>query len=255
MQRVRTTDGRTIDCDFVVAGIGVVPRAELAERSGLQVQNGIVVNDRLETSAPGVFAAGDVANARHPMYGRLRIEHWANALNQAPAAARNMLGRDEPYERVPYFFSDQYDVGMEYSGHASGSDPVVFRGDPESREFIAFWLRDDRVAAALNMNVWDVTGALQALIRSGVPIDREQLADESVPLDDLGTARPTPTEPSSARSFLSEGMNFTKRFVQARVTKGETTPVSSLARGEAKVLQIDGEKAAVYRDDEGASPN
>jgi 3-phenylpropionate/trans-cinnamate dioxygenase ferredoxin reductase component len=251
VRRVRTTDGRTIDCDFVVAGIGVVPRTELAEHAGLEVQNGVVVNERLETSTPGIFAAGDVANARHPMYGRLRIEHWANALNQGPAAARNMLGRDEPYERIPYFFSDQYDVGMEYSGHASGADPVVFRGDPASREFIAFWLQGDRVAAALNMNVWDVTETLQALIRSGGPIDREQLVDESVPLDDLGTARPAPTKPSSARSFLSQGLSFTKRFVQARVTKAETAPVASLGAGEAKVLQLDGEKAAVYRDGEG----
>jgi 3-phenylpropionate/trans-cinnamate dioxygenase ferredoxin reductase subunit len=253
VRRVRTTDGRTIDCDFVVAGIGVVPRTELAERAGVEVQNGVVVDERLETSAPGVFAAGDIANARHPMYGRLRIEHWANALNQGPAAARNMLGRDEPYERVPYFFSDQYDSGMEYSGHSSGADPVVFRGDPASREFIAFWLQGDRVAAALNMNVWGVTEALQALIRSGVPIDREQLTDESVPLDDLGTARPAPTKPSSARSFVSQGLRFTKRFVEARTKKGDTTPVSSLGNGEAKVLQIGGEKAAVYRDDEGVA--
>jgi 3-phenylpropionate/trans-cinnamate dioxygenase ferredoxin reductase component len=252
VRRVRTTDGQTIDCDFVVVGIGVVPRTELAEHASLEVQNGILVNDRLETSAPGIFAAGDVANARHPMYERLRIEHWANALNQAPAAARNMLGHDEPYERVPYFFSDQYDVGMEYSGHASGADPVVFRGDPASREFIAFWLRGDRVAAALNMNVWGVTETLQALIRSGVPIGREQLVDESVPLDDLGTARPAPTKPSSARSFVSQGLNFTKRYAQARMRKGETTPVSSLGNGEAKVLQMDGDKAALYRDDEGA---
>jgi 3-phenylpropionate/trans-cinnamate dioxygenase ferredoxin reductase component len=252
VRRVRTTTGGTIDCDFVVAGIGVVPRTELAEGAGLEVQNGILVNDRLETSASGIFAAGDVANARHPMYDRLRVEHWANALNQGPAAARNMLGRDEPYERVPYFFSDQYEVGMEYSGHASGADPVVFRGAPASREFIAFWLQGDRVAAALNMNVWGVAETLQALIRSGVPVDREQLEDEAVPLDDLATARPTATKPSSARTFFSQGLNYSKRFVHARMTKGETTPVSSLEIGEAKVLQVNGEKAAVYRDDGGA---
>jgi 3-phenylpropionate/trans-cinnamate dioxygenase ferredoxin reductase subunit len=135
---------------------------------------------------PGVFAAGDVARAHHPFYGEpIRVEHWANALEQGPAAARNMLGRDEPYDRLPYFFSDQYDVGMEYSGLARSWDRVVFRGDPASREFIAFWVADDRVVAGMNVNVWDVTDPIQRLIRSRAAVDDRRLADPDVPLDDL----------------------------------------------------------------------
>jgi 3-phenylpropionate/trans-cinnamate dioxygenase ferredoxin reductase subunit len=138
VQRVRMSDGRTLNCDFVVVGIGVRPRTELAEQAGLAVDNGILVDEHLQTSDPAVFAAGDVANASHPFYGEpIRVEHWANALNQSPVAARNMLGRSESYDRLPYFFSDQYDVGMEYSGFARTWDRVVFRGDPASREFIA----------------------------------------------------------------------------------------------------------------------
>jgi 3-phenylpropionate/trans-cinnamate dioxygenase ferredoxin reductase subunit len=133
-----------------------------------------------------VFAAGDVARAHHPFYGEpIRVEHWANALEQGPAAARNMLGRDEPYDRLPYFFSDQYDVGMEYSGLARSWDRVVFRGDPASREFIAFWVADDRVVAGMNVNVWDVTDPIQRLIRSRAAVDDRRLADPDVPLDDL----------------------------------------------------------------------
>src|SRR5205823_13304080 len=148
--------GRRIECDFVVVGVGVKPRTELAEAAGLDVDNGIAVDELLETSAPGVFAAGDVANAQHPFYGTaIRVEHWANAKNQGPAAAKNMLGQGVPYDRIPYFFSDQYDVGMEYSGYATDWDEVVFRGDPQGREFIAFWLADGRVVAGMNVNVWD----------------------------------------------------------------------------------------------------
>jgi 3-phenylpropionate/trans-cinnamate dioxygenase ferredoxin reductase component len=183
VERVRTSDGRALECDFVVVGVGVEPRTELGANAGLRLDNGIAVDDQLRTSAPGVFAAGDVANAYHPFYGeRIRVEHWANALNQGPAAARNMLGGAEPYDRLPYFFSDQYDVGMEYSGYARTWDRVVFRGDPASREFIAFWLVEDRVVAGMNVNVWDVTEPIQALIRDRVPVDDRRLADTDIPL-------------------------------------------------------------------------
>jgi 3-phenylpropionate/trans-cinnamate dioxygenase ferredoxin reductase component len=183
VERVRTSDGRSLECDFVVVGVGVEPRTELGANAGLSLDNGIVVDDQLRTSAPAVFAAGDVANAYHPFYGeRIRVEHWANALNQGPAAARNMLGGSEPYDRLPYFFSDQYDVGMEYSGFARTWDRVVFRGDPTSREFIAFWLVEDRVVAGMNVNVWDVTEPIQALIRDRVPVDDRRLADTDTPL-------------------------------------------------------------------------
>ena len=186
VERVRLADGTAIDCDFVVVGVGVRPRTELAERAGLVVDNGIVVDELLGTSAPGIFAAGDVANARHPFYGtHIRVEHWANALNQGPAAARGMLGKGTAYDRLPYFFSDQYDVGMEYSGFATEWDQILFRGDPATREFIAFWLKDERVVAGMNVNVWDVTDPIQALIRSKNAVDRARLTDPEVPLADL----------------------------------------------------------------------
>lgn len=124
VEHVVTTDGQRLECDFVVVGIGVVARTELAAAAGLDVDRGVLVDDRLQTSVPGIFAAGDVANARHPLYeGRLHVEHWANALHQGPTAARSMLGRDEAFDRIPYFFSDQFDLGMEYSGHAVAWEP------------------------------------------------------------------------------------------------------------------------------------
>ena len=189
VERVRTSDGRQLDCDFVVVGVGARPRTAVAAQAGLYVDDGIVVDEHLQTSRPDVFAAGDVAMAHHPLYARrIRVEHWANALHQGPNAARNMLGRSEVYDRVPYFFSDQYDVGMEYAGYARNWDRVVFRGDPTSREFIAFWLVGERVIAGMNVGVWDVTDRIQNLIRARVPVDDRQLADAGVPLDDLARA-------------------------------------------------------------------
>jgi 3-phenylpropionate/trans-cinnamate dioxygenase ferredoxin reductase component len=189
VERVRTSDGRELACDFVVVGVGVQPRTQLAAGAGVAVDNGVLVDERLQTDAPGVFAAGDVANALHPFYGgRIRVEHWANALNQGPAAAGNMLGRAAPYDTIPYFFSDQYDVGMEYAGYARSWDRVVFRGDPATREFIAFWLVDDRVIAGMNVGVWDVTDQIQNLIRARVTVDDRRLADTDVPLEDLAPA-------------------------------------------------------------------
>jgi 3-phenylpropionate/trans-cinnamate dioxygenase ferredoxin reductase subunit len=186
VERVRTTDGREIDCDFVVVGVGVQPRTELAVEAGIATDNGVLVDEHLQTSRPRVFAAGDVANAHHPFYGaRLRVEHWDNALKQGPAAARTMLGRGEPFDHLPYFFSDQYDIGMEYSGFARGWDRVVFRGDRAAREFIAFWMVGDRVVAGMNVNVWDVTDDIRRLIRSRAAVDDQRLADPDVPLGTL----------------------------------------------------------------------
>jgi 3-phenylpropionate/trans-cinnamate dioxygenase ferredoxin reductase subunit len=187
VERVRTSDGRELECDFAVVGVGVEPRTWLAAQAGIAVDNGILVDEHLQTSAPGVFAAGDVANSHHPFYGeRIRVEHWANALNQGPAAARTMLGHDTPYERLPYFFSDQYDVGMEYSGFARSWDRVVFRGDPATREFVAFWLVDDRIVAGMNVNVWDVTDPIKRLISERVTVDDRALSDPDLPLEELG---------------------------------------------------------------------
>ncbi|MGW7519944.1 NAD(P)/FAD-dependent oxidoreductase [Streptomyces sp. NPDC054796] len=192
VQHVRTDDGEEHPAHDVLAAIGAAPRTALAEASGLELApspgGGIAVDASLRTSDPDIFAAGDAASVQHPLVGeRLRVEHWANALNSGPAAARAMLGREISYDRVPYFFSDQYDVGMEYSGYAPpGSyDQVVCRGDVGKREFIAFWLRDDRVLAGLNVNVWDVTGPVQELIRSGDAVDPHALADPAVPLTAL----------------------------------------------------------------------
>jgi 3-phenylpropionate/trans-cinnamate dioxygenase ferredoxin reductase subunit len=186
VERVRTSDGRELGCDFVVVGVGVEPRIRLAERAGIALDNGIVVDDHLQTNVPGVFAAGDVANAHHPFYGEpIRIEHWANALNQGPAAARSMLGHSGAYERLPYFFSDQYDVGMEYTGFARAWDRVVFRGDPATREFIAFWIAEDRVVAGMNVNVWDVTDSINRLISERVAVDDRRLADPDLALEAL----------------------------------------------------------------------
>jgi 3-phenylpropionate/trans-cinnamate dioxygenase ferredoxin reductase subunit len=184
--RVRTASGRRIACDFAVVGVGAVPRTGLASDAGLRVSNGIVTDAQFQTTAPGIFAAGDAANAWHPLYGqRIRTEHWANALNQGPAAARSMLGQRVSYDRVPYFYSDQYDVGMEYSGYAPQWDEVIFRGDREGGEFIAFWLRGGRLAAGMNVNVWDVNPQIEALIRAQQPVQAKALADPGVTLDSL----------------------------------------------------------------------
>jgi 3-phenylpropionate/trans-cinnamate dioxygenase ferredoxin reductase component len=195
VQLVRTVDGRRIECDFVVVGVGATPNTELAAGTGIAVENGIVTDEFLQTAIEGVFAAGDVANARHPLFGQLRVEHWANALHQGPTAARNMLGGVDPgdrvldhpvaYDRIPYFYSDQYDVGMEYSGYATDWDEVIFRGDVPGREFIAFWLKDQRILAGMNVNVWDVPAQIQALIRSRLRVDRDRLADADTPLTEL----------------------------------------------------------------------
>ena len=183
---VRTTDGVVIEGDLVVVGVGVTPRVELAKLAGLTVENGIVVDEFLATSVPDVFAAGDVAATWNTRYNkRIRMEHWANALNQGPLAARNMLGQHTAYEKLPYFYSDQYDLGMEYNGYADDWDRVVVRGDRAGREFLAFWLKDGRVLAGMNANIWDQGDDIKALIRSGASVDPDRLADPSVPLADL----------------------------------------------------------------------
>ncbi|MDH6215519.1 NAD(P)/FAD-dependent oxidoreductase [Streptomyces pseudovenezuelae] len=189
----RTDDGEEHPAHDVLAAIGAAPRIGLAEAAGLEIADrahggGIAVDERLRTSDPDIHAAGDVAAFHHALFDTtLRVEHWANALNGGPAAARAMLGRDVTYDRVPYFFSDQYDLGMEYSGWAPpGSyDEVVIRGDAGKREFIAFWVKEGRVLAGMNVNVWDVTDPIQQLIRSKTQVNTESLADPRVPLESL----------------------------------------------------------------------
>ncbi|MFH9083301.1 MULTISPECIES: FAD-dependent oxidoreductase [unclassified Streptomyces] len=189
----RTDDGEEHPAHDVLAAIGAAPRVALAEAAGLEIADrahggGIVVDERLRTSDPDIYAAGDVASFPLALFDtRLRVEHWANALNGGPAAARAMLGEEVAYDRVPYFFTDQYDLGMEYSGWAPpGSyDEVVIRGDAGKREFIAFWVKEGRVLAGMNVNVWDVTEPIQKLIRSRAQVNTEALSDPHVPLDSL----------------------------------------------------------------------
>jgi 3-phenylpropionate/trans-cinnamate dioxygenase ferredoxin reductase subunit len=179
------TDGHAgLDADLVVVGIGATPNIELAAAAGLEVDNGVVTDHALRTSAADVFAAGDVASSFHPLYGRyVRVEHWANALNGGPAAARSMLGQDMSYDRVPYFFTDQYDLGMEYSGLGGPGDTVVTRGNPDDGAFIAFWLENGRVTAGMNVNVWDVTEPIQQLIRMRRQVPVASLTDVDTPLE------------------------------------------------------------------------
>jgi NADPH-dependent 2,4-dienoyl-CoA reductase/sulfur reductase-like enzyme len=183
-----TSAGAELPADVVIIAIGVTPNTEIAADAGLEISNGILVDEALRTSDPDIFAAGDVVNAFNPLLGRrIRVEHWANALNGGPAAARSMMGQDVSYDRVPYFFTDQYDLGMETAGlpEPGTYDDVVYRGDEESLEFIAFWLADRVVVAGMNVNVWDVNDDIQALIRSGAEVDPDRLADPDIPLADL----------------------------------------------------------------------
>ncbi|WP_406483879.1 NAD(P)/FAD-dependent oxidoreductase [Streptomyces sp. NBC_01568] len=185
---VLLADGSRITADAVIVGVGITPNTQLADAAGLEVDNGIRVDAHLRTSHPDIYAAGDVANAFHPLLGKhIRVEHWANAVNQPQVAAKAMLGRDAAYDRVPYFFTDQYDLGMEYTGYVEpgGYDQVVFRGRRDTREFIAFWLSGGRVLAGMNVNVWDVTDPIRALVTSGQAVDASELADVDVPLTQL----------------------------------------------------------------------
>jgi 3-phenylpropionate/trans-cinnamate dioxygenase ferredoxin reductase component len=182
---VLLSDRTQLDADVIVVGVGVTPNVELARSCGLNVDNGILVNRHLVTSDNDILAAGDVANAYHPLLHRqLRVEHWANALHQPAIAAQTMLGHAASYDRLPYFFTDQYDLGMEYTGYTDpdGHDHVVIRGDTTTREFIAFWLTDGRLTAAMNVNTWDVTEPIRELIRSGAQVDADRLTDLDVPL-------------------------------------------------------------------------
>jgi 3-phenylpropionate/trans-cinnamate dioxygenase ferredoxin reductase subunit len=186
---VSLADGTQVAADVVIVGIGITPNVALASAAGLSVDNGIVTDAALRTSDPDIFAAGDVANAFHPLFGKhVRVEHWANARHQPVAAAKAMLGQEVGYDRVPYFYTDQYDLGMEYAGYVEpgGYEEVVFRGDVPGREFVAFWLAGDgRVLAGMNVNIWDVNEAIGALVRAGKPVSKAALQDAAVPLESL----------------------------------------------------------------------
>lgn len=185
---VVTDDDAEIEADLVVVGIGVTPNVELAEQAGLEVDRGVLADAALRTSDPDVFVAGDIAQWQHPVLGtRIRVEHWSNAMDGGAAAARSMMGREVSYDVLPFFFTDQYDLGMEYSGHLGpdGYDRVVVRGDLDSREFLAFWLRNGRVLAGMNVNVWDVQDDIRGVILAGGAVDSDRLADPGVPLREV----------------------------------------------------------------------
>jgi 3-phenylpropionate/trans-cinnamate dioxygenase ferredoxin reductase subunit len=185
---LRLGDGSTVTADRVLVAVGAQPNIELAENAALSTgDGGVLVDASLRTSNPDIFAVGDIAAAEHPLFEeRIRTEHWANAKKQPAVAVAGMLGEEAEYKELPYFFTDQYDLGMEYVGHTSSLDRVVFRGDVDSREFVAFWLDgEDRVLAGMNVNVWDVLDDIKTLIRKKAVVDPDKLADPETSLADL----------------------------------------------------------------------
>ncbi|MGE2815340.1 NAD(P)/FAD-dependent oxidoreductase [Mycobacterium heidelbergense] len=185
---LKMRDGSTLPADAVLVAVGAQPNVELAEQAGLSMgDGGVLVDASLRTSDPDIYAVGDIAAAEHPLFGcRIRTEHWANALKQPAVAAAGMRGEPGEYAELPYFFTDQYDLGMEYVGHAPSFERVVFRGDVAGREFVAFWLDgENRVLAGMNVNIWDVLDDVKALIRSATSVDPDRLADPQSPLADL----------------------------------------------------------------------
>jgi 3-phenylpropionate/trans-cinnamate dioxygenase ferredoxin reductase component len=185
---LRLADGSTVAADAVLVAVGAQPNIELADQAGLSTgDGGVLVDASLRSSDPDIYAIGDIAAAEHPLFGgRIRTEHWANALKQPAVAAAGMLGEKAEYTELPYFFTDQYDLGMEYAGHAPKYQRVVFRGDVDGREFVAFWLdAGNRVLAGMNVNVWDVLDDVKSLIRSKSVVDPDTLADPKAPLGEL----------------------------------------------------------------------
>lgn len=186
VERVMTSDGEAVGCDFVVVGIGIDPETGLVEGTGIEVGNGIIVDEHCRTNVDGVFAAGDVANFPNPILGeRLRLEHWANAQNQGVAAAKAMLGSEEPYADVPWFWSDQYDLNLQYVGYASSWDHIAIRGSVPERRFTAFYVKDGCLRAAMTLNRARDIRPSRELIRARVQVDAEKLQDEDVELRSL----------------------------------------------------------------------
>jgi 3-phenylpropionate/trans-cinnamate dioxygenase ferredoxin reductase subunit len=178
-------DGSRIDADMVLVGVGITPNTQLAAQAGLKIDNGIIVDEHLRTSDVNIFAAGDVANAYNPRLGRhIRVEHWANARRQGATAGKAMLGQDAVDARPSYFFTDQYDLSMEYTGDIgpSGYDQVIFRRYPDPRQLIVFWLSEQRVQAGMNINIWDVAEDIERLVQSPHRADTDDLADPDIPL-------------------------------------------------------------------------
>jgi 3-phenylpropionate/trans-cinnamate dioxygenase ferredoxin reductase subunit len=186
VEAVVLPDGSRLHADVVVIGVGVRPDVELAERAGLPVDNGVLVDEHLQAT-DRIWAAGDVANAAHPLFGRIRIEHWAEALNQGLIAGRNLAGAGDRYDRIPYFYSDQFDLSLSYLGHVREWDELVLRGDRNVKEpkFVAWYLRQGTPRAALIVNDWDAEDPVREVIRRDEPVDRDRLADPAVALAEL----------------------------------------------------------------------
>jgi 3-phenylpropionate/trans-cinnamate dioxygenase ferredoxin reductase subunit len=183
VEAVRTAGGQTLLCDFVVTGVGVEPVTEVVAEAGVEVEDGIVVDELSRTSVEHIYAAGDVTSHHHPLFGRrIRVEHWNHAIKHGAAAARSMLGKGTPYTEVPWFWSDQYDHNLQYAGHHTGEEEMVVRGSLEDRSFVVFFLRQGRVVAAAALNRARELRRAMELIRVGVPADAHLLRDEGVDL-------------------------------------------------------------------------
>ena len=186
VRQVRLADGRSIDADMVIEAIGARPRIGLAETAGVDVDDGVLVDESLRTSRAHIWAVGDIANQLHPFYGkRIRSEHWSVARNQGYHAGQGAAGDVKPYDRLPMFFTDQYDMGMEYRGHAPDFDEVIFRGSVEAGEFLAFYIEQGVVRAVVNVNTWGIGDDIEALLRAEVSPDRRAIADWETPLSEL----------------------------------------------------------------------
>ena len=186
---VVTKAGLRLDCDFVVAGIGVEPAVEMLEGSGIHIDNGVVVDAYCETNVSGIYAAGDVANHHHPIFDRqIRVEHWQNAIKQGAAAARNMLGKHVPYDEIHWFWSDQYDANLQYAGFHTKWEQLVVRGSLDSRSFLACYVNDGRIDAAVGLNRGKDVRRVMPLIKSRRTVDLDRLRDEGVDLRSLQPA-------------------------------------------------------------------
>jgi 3-phenylpropionate/trans-cinnamate dioxygenase ferredoxin reductase component len=186
IDRVITKGGRRIECDFAVVGVGVEPAIDVIADSGVETENGILVDEYCRTTVDGIYAAGDVANHYHPVFGRrMRVEHWQNAMQQGAAAARSMLGTGQPYDAIHWFWSDQYDVNLQYAGFHHGWDRIVTRGSFDSRNFLAFYLNQGRLDAVVALNRGKDVRRVMPLIKARGIVDPVQLADEAVDLRSL----------------------------------------------------------------------
>jgi 3-phenylpropionate/trans-cinnamate dioxygenase ferredoxin reductase subunit len=193
VELITTARGRRIECDFVVVGLGVEPATELFAGTGVEIDNGVLVDEYLRTGVEGIYAAGDVANHYHPVFKRhIRVEHWQNALKQGPAAARNMLGENEPYDEIPWFWSDQYEHNLQYAGFHTEWDELVVRGSMDERNFVAFYRKDGRVLAAVAIN-----GGRD--LRRSIPLIKTQEEVAAATLGDLDVDLRTLTGAASLR--------------------------------------------------------